>query len=317
MDTTTLQALAKHTGGPLLPVYCNVFVRDGRAQVGNGRYTLDVPCDAPNMLTNADRLAAALNSCRGADTTLEVTPVEVRVRSGRIRARLPLSGDVYPVATPDPETSPFDGVADAMRAVAPFAAEDASRPWATAVCLSGRWAYATNNVCVARHPLPIHFDTPVNVPSVVVNSLSERGRVRGIGYSENSVTFYYPDGSWLRTLLIAGEWPADRVNAMLEAVPVDEWLELHPELSSYVNTAAKLAEDRLPTILLKGTGIALSDDTFTADDLGPLPDGGALGARMASLVLKVATHIQWHTPVRDRHAFKHGDLTGLMAGVHA
>jgi hypothetical protein len=319
MIAATFRNLTKHTGGTFAPILGDVHIYHteggSRAQVSNGRYWVDAPCGtAPEMTVNAERLAAVLTACQG-EPTVSVTETGVVVKDGKVRARLAQASGVYPKMQPDPpDDTALPEIMPILKALQPFAATDASRPWSMCVCLSGGYAYATNNVCVARHPLPHPVTTAVNIPSTVIDAVSERGEIQTIGYSGASVTFYYTDGSWVRTLLVSGEWPTKTVDGMLDDM-ADQWQQVHPDLSSMLTTAAKMANDKYPCVRFHDDGFSLTDDTFTVSEMAPVPEGGAVAAKMAATVFNIATHVQWHTPRQDAHAFLCGELTGVFAGV--
>jgi hypothetical protein len=66
MNLQDLKYVCDHAGNGLLPVLAFIHVyptADGnRAQVGNGRYTVDVPTDLPLCTVDAGR--ASLTTCR-------------------------------------------------------------------------------------------------------------------------------------------------------------------------------------------------------------------------------------------------------------
>jgi hypothetical protein len=82
-----------------------------------------------------------------------------------------------------------------------------------------------------------------------------------------------------------------------------------------LQVAAKLADARHPVVVFKDSSLQLEDDTLVASDLAPLPEAGKVNARMAALVFNTATHVQWHTPRQDVHAFRVGPLVGVFGGT--
>lgn len=319
MNIETLKQLANHAGGTFLPIMANVHIyaspTGNRAQVGNGRYWVDVPTNLPAMTVNAERLAAAASAC-GQMPSITVGASQVSVTSGRVRARIGVEASPYNRVDPDPRnTVAVPGVGAILLALAKFSATDASRPWATSICLCGDYAYSTNNVIVARHPLPATVARSVNIPSLAVDAVVERGEVIDVGHTDNAVTFYYADDSWVKTLLIAGEWPTKTVDNYIAGMEQGIWENVNPSLGDMLSTAAKLCDERNPIVQFEKDGIALLDKTFEADDLGPLPEDGRVSAKMANLVFNVATEVQWHNPKRDAHGFRAGKLTGVLAGT--
>lgn len=320
MDTTELKYLAAHTGSAFAPALgkLHVYTTEAgtrRAQVQNGRYTVDVPTDLPELTADADRLLAAWEACR-TDPRVSVAEHNVTVTAGRIRARIALfDPQAYPRTTPDPETAhTAPGVAALLSRLQPFVATDASRAWATAVCLANGHAYATNNVVLVREPFEATFPHPVNLPVNVFDAIIAKGEPVGIGASESSVTFYFEGGAWIRTLLVSGDWPTGVVDGLVAATPADGWVTVNPELRRAVDTATKLGDSRHPVAEFRGGGLALLDDSFEAEDLMPVPEAGRINTRMTSLVLSQAQEVQWHTPRQDVHAFRAGALQGVFGG---
>lgn len=322
MDSATLvQYMNQNTGAAFSPAshLLHVYASpDGhRAQLQNGRYTVDAPTTLPMMTVHVGKLHAAISACKGADPGLSISEGgNLTVTAGRIRARIALSDPgAYTTTTPDPETShKAPGVAELLARLQPFVATDASRPWATSVCISGGHAYATNNVILVREPFPATFDVPVNLPLNVFDAIITKGEPVGLGASESSMTFYFEDGTWIRSQLVVGEWPTGVVDRLIEATPGDGWAEPHEELSEVLATATKISDDRLPVVEFVDGGVRLLDHTFEAIPLGPVPADGKIATRMASIVFNVATAVQWHTPKRDVHAFRCGALQGVFGG---
>lgn len=319
MDYDAFKRFASHAGGQFVPSLASVYVYatpgGHRAQVGNGRYWVDVPTELPPMLVSAERFTALLAACRG-EPEISVGDQFVSVRSGRVRGRVQLDPGTYPSAVPEKrDTRAVAGVGAVLEALLPFAAADASRPWATSICLSGKYGYSTNNVIVARHPLHSVIARAVNIPSLSVGAIVERGEVVDVGHSDNAATFYYQDGSWVRTLLVSGEWPTATVDGYVDPLKKKNWKGIHPELADLVTTAAGVCSGRLPTIQFDGDGFSLTDETFSVSDVGPVPDEGRVTTKMAALALGLAEQIQWHTPRQDTHAFRCGELVGILGGT--
>jgi hypothetical protein len=273
-----------------------------------------MPTDLPSCTVPAARLVAAWLACKGTPEP-QVGEANLTIKAGRVRARIPLSDPgVYPATKPDERTVDTPpGVAKLLDRLNPFVATDASRPWATSVCLSGDHAYATNNVVLVRVPFPGILPHPVNVPQAVFEAITELGEPVGLGYCDASVTFYFEDGSWVKSSLISGEWPTKTVDGLVGQL-TEAWEAPHPDLGMILNTAAKLADARHPIVEFTGGGLKLLDDAFEADELLPVPDDGKVNARMAALVFDLADGVQWHTPRRDVHAFKVQDIVGVFGG---
>lgn len=323
MDLKALKYLAAHAGGGLLPAFTLLHVYEvdnerlgyeRRCQVQNGRYTVDMPApELPVFTAPIDRLVAAWSVCDG-EPSLGVTDTSLMVRGKARRSRIALSeGTAYPRVSPTPKTShTAPGVSALLRSLQPFVATDASKVWATGICLKDGYAYATNNVILCRVPFPTVLPETVIVPSACFDAVIDKGEPCDMGVATDSVTFYYEDGTWIKTQLLNMEWPTHVVDNHLAQLE-DDWATPHERMGSVLAAAVKLAEMRIPVVEFHEGGLRLLDGTFEADDLD-LPETGKLNARMATLVFEHATHIQWHAPRQDVHAFKAGEIVGLFGG---
>lgn len=315
MQTKELKAVCDNAGNGLLPVLGYVHIYGGRAQVGNGRFSVDVPCDLPACTVSAERIVAAWGAC-STEPVVTLTDNHMVMKSGRIKARLERFEDAsYPRTNPDPKTAhTVPGLAVALSTLQPFVATDASRPWATSICLKGHYAYATNNIVLCRMPFPTEMPAPVNLPGIVIDAIVARGEPVDIGVSENSLTFYFEDSSWIKTNLIDGDWPTGVVDKLIDGLDESAWEAPHPELGKVMATAAKLADARHPVIEFSGTMLSLVAGVFEADELDPLPDTGKINARIGALVFGHADAVQWHQPKENAHSFKAGPITGVFGG---
>jgi len=317
MNLTTLKYLCEHVG-TLLPAFQKLHVYDDengdrRAQVNNGRYTVDVPCTMPICTVDAAKLASAWGVCDG-DPTFRLTDASLMVLGQARRSRLGLSDSgAYPRTAPTPKTShTASGVSTLIEQLRPFVATDSSKIWANGICLHNGFAYATNNVILCRVPFPTVLPATVIVPSACFDAVVKKGEPIDMGVTSDSVTFYFEDDVWVKTLLIAAEWPTHVVDNYVTGLS-DQWATPHHLLAGVLDAAVKLADMRIPIVEFREGGLKLLDETFEADDL-ELPSTGKLNARMAALVFEHATAIQWHTPKPDAHAFKAGEVIGLFGG---
>jgi len=96
------------------------------------------------------------------------------------------------------------------------------------VLLSGQCAYATNNIIVVEAWVGSDFPQPINIPEVTITELL-RIPMEPVTYAttENSITFYYADGTWLHSALYASTWPD--VSSMMDGIFTNSNLEPIPE----------------------------------------------------------------------------------------
>lgn len=208
-------AIKKNNITPELEYY---QVKDGRVVGYNGHMALSAPIDLDlEAKPKADLFYKALDAC-GETIAIDMTGAgRLHIKSGKFSAYIPcIEKEVYE-ASPKGEKYPAPaGLAASFRRMLPFISEDASRPWAMGLLVDHSCLTATNNIIIIQewsgHALPTF-----NCPRFAVAEIARIGRDPvEIQVSNNTVTFHYSDGSWLLTNRLSMEWPAEKMNAILD-----------------------------------------------------------------------------------------------------
>ena len=134
----------------------------------------------------------------------------LRVQSGRFRAFIDCIEGELPHQAPSGDFIEIDGeqILKAFQVLQPFVGNDASRPWVNGILLRGQSAYATNNMALVEYWIGAHTPFIANIPIQAVKEVERVGiPPQGVQLDENSLTFHYPDGRWIRTALFSTEWP--------------------------------------------------------------------------------------------------------------
>jgi len=157
---------------------------------------------------------------------------KLRIQSGRFRAYVEntIGTGFHPI--PEGELLAFDGEAlfEAIKILHPFIGNDASRPWTNGILLNGQSAFATNNTCIIEYWLGNPFPRQINIPRAAIREMLRVDIAPTHGQlATNSITFHYPNGCWIRTQLLATEWPFETIDKILNRdnrplpVPVELW----------------------------------------------------------------------------------------------
>lgn len=192
----------------------HVRIRNGWIQSFNG--TISAACKIALDLDVMPEASDLLSAIRACDETVALSVTKtgrLSIRSGKFKCFvncLDASNETLQ-SFPRPEgafvevTSEF---MNALRALAPFMATDASRPWAVGIIISGVSAYATNNVMLAQYWHGINFDLNVTIPAEAVNELLRRKEEpTHVQVSENSLTVWFGQDKWFRTQLLIDAYP--------------------------------------------------------------------------------------------------------------
>lgn len=165
----------------------------------------DITCFPHNLL-----LIEALSKCDDNFTLTQLDNGRLSIKSGKFKAVVPcLDPALMQTAVPDPMivgiTNKFK---EAVEAVGVLASENAQHVLTASVLMNGQSVISTNRVMIMEswHGL----DLPPNVPlpkQFVAALVKQKKNLVGFGFSNNSATFYFEDGCWLRTQLYSDEWP--------------------------------------------------------------------------------------------------------------
>lgn len=207
------------------------LIRDGYVTGFNGNMQITVPMiEGLEMAPKAKELVRALEQC---DENVDMTITHagnLRLVSGDFSAVVPTMPHEdmrIDISFNSGETiiAPLD-ILDTLQTIKPFISDDASRVWSTGVLFGGGYAYATNNIVIARMNTGIRNDWWFNMPLYVVNELlriNESPNCLIFHEGNTKLTVRYSGNRWLTATLGDMGWP--NLNNILtglnvEAIPV-------------------------------------------------------------------------------------------------
>lgn len=252
----------------------------------NGSIALSSPIELDlDVMPKAAPFVKAIATCQET-IQLHITPAgKLGVKSGKFKAFIECVQEEFPDITPAGAHVPLNGhFLETLKLLEPFIAEDASRPWARGILLRGQSAYATNNVIIIEKWLGAPFPVEVNIPHAAVNELIRiKEEPISLQMDENSLTFHYENGRWLRTQLYTTQWP-DISKILVQknpptSIPEGLW-EALVEIKPFVDEAgrARLSPGKVFTHVEDGTGASVevpaitTEGCFHYDQLGRLRD---------------------------------------------
>jgi hypothetical protein len=215
-------------------------IKGGFVKGFNGVMTLCAPIDLDLDVTpKASTFTRAILTCKDVIQITQTNAGRLSIKSGKFRALVECTEEDFPVTIPEGDAIDFPtgGVLKALKALEPFIAKDASRPWACGILLRDHSVYATNNSVLIEYWLGYRFPISLNIPKGAIAEMIRIGEEPlRMQCTANSVTFFYSGNRWLKTQLYSLEWPdLEKVfgnpATNLVAVPEGLWegLEsLHP-----------------------------------------------------------------------------------------
>lgn len=195
----------------LLPAMTHFAIEGGTVRSFNGSLALcsPIPFDI-DCKPKAGPLVQAISNCTETVTLSMTAAGKLKIQSGKFKAFVECVHEETPHVLPEGEEILFDGdiLLKALKVLMQFSGNDASRPWTNGILLRDQSAFATNNVVLAEYWLGSRFPITVNVPRVAVKEMLRIGEPPiSAQLTDNSITFHYPNGRWIRTQLLSNEWP--------------------------------------------------------------------------------------------------------------
>lgn len=269
-------------------------IANGRVQTFNGSITLSSPID---LTIECQPLGATflktVESCKEAMHMTMTPGGKLSIKSGKIRALIPCTEALFPEIGPEGREIALEpGLIACLGKLEPMIAEDASRPWARGILISGDKAFATNNVVIAEAELSQKIPGTMNIPHAAINELMRiKKDPSHMMLSDHSATFFYEDDRWLRTALLETEWPdiGRILNKKAEPPFVfdDDFWEALESLKIHV--------DEFRRLFIKPNFLTTSLDHNEASfaKIEGLPEGGCYDLQMLRMLKGVAFAIDF------------------------
>jgi hypothetical protein len=165
----------------------------------------DIVCCPHTLL-----MIEALSKCDDAYSLTQLDNGRLSIKSGKFKAVIPyLEPLLLPDVVPDPQMAPLSNAfKDAVEAVGVLASETALDVITASVLMAGPSVIATNRMMILEYWHGLDLPSGVPLPKQFITALAKQKKnLSCFGYSNNSATFYFEDGSWIKTQLYNEQWP--------------------------------------------------------------------------------------------------------------
>lgn len=193
-----------------VPALTHFHIADGQIQGFNGGLAISSPIDLDiEAMPRAIPFVKAIQGCSDDVSITKTKQGRVSIKSGKFRAFVDCTEELFPVVKPEGVIIPLErGLLSTLLKLAPFIAQDASRPWATGILFKDGSAFATNNIVAVEQWLGYDFPEEVNIPVAAVKELLRiKEEPTSLQMNNNSVTFHFSGDRWIRTQLSSLKWP--------------------------------------------------------------------------------------------------------------
>lgn len=276
------------------------LLRNGKIHASDGRMVVGTPFPFGDeaVLVPAKEFERVLGNKPEGPFDWLFEPDRLVLKRGRFKGRiktLPVDDWVWPIdSNPKLQDVPI-GLVAAFEKLLPFVSENATKPWATCIGIIGDDLFASNNIVVACVPCATGAPTPEYlVPRWVAEFVVKRAEgLDQWACDENTITFTWEDGSWMRSALIMDQFPP--VQKVMEAyfIGVPD-VEMTKEWKKALRRVARITEDAVvklrehEVVSESGEVLSVEDDAGT-----PVPEGmteSRWDIRFLDPILDIATH---------------------------
>ena len=202
-------SVAQKKAGPTNVQFCHIA--HNWAAASDGVLTVAAPVEedlqaCPHTLQFIDGLSKAGDEL----AITQLGPNTLAVASGVFKALIPCVGfDEVPIMPPDPQCAAIDDrIKTALASVAGLATDGAPNATYAAVLLQANSAVATNGAAMLEYWHGIDLPPGLLIPKASAVAIAKASKtLTGFGYSPSSATFYFEDGSFIKTQLFGERYP--------------------------------------------------------------------------------------------------------------
>lgn len=189
----------------------HVVIKDGTITAFDGGLTVGQPIEEDfEACPQSEFLASALAKCGESISISHGNNGRLTVQSGKFRANVPCAAfESMPLVLPDPNIAVTDNrLREAFAAVMGLATEGAATVIEASILLQAGSVVATNRTVILEYWHGIDLPPGLVIPKAAAQAIVKTDRnLSGFGFSHSSATFWFDDGSFIKTQLFSEQWP--------------------------------------------------------------------------------------------------------------
>lgn len=206
-------------------------ISNGQATAFNGTLAIGIKCESDITACPQSRmLTEALSKC-GQQIAITQLDNRLSIRSDKFRAFVPCIDPVLlSTPTPDaPQVDVDDKLKTALSIAGELANENSERINDVSVLLDqGSVISSMGSGCILQYWHGFNLSPSLSIPKALCSRLAKINKpLAKFGCNQFSCTFYFTDGSWLKSQLYADRWPdvssVFECQHDLQPFPVDFW----------------------------------------------------------------------------------------------
>jgi hypothetical protein len=207
------------------PTQAHYSISNGVIKSYNGIITM---CSPIPIDIEATPVAIAFNSAIAmCDETTTISSVrgKLKIKSGPFKANIECLPGEVPYMLPEGVNREITcSILPTIKKLIHIVPKNSPQPWNRGMLFDGNSVFVTNNVVIVQHWHPEPFPHRVNVPEEALRALIRiNTEPISVQIAPKSITFHFDDNKWLKTKLLADDWPQSVetiLNADSEQTPI-------------------------------------------------------------------------------------------------
>ncbi len=254
----------------------------------------------------------ALSKCGEHISFTQLDASKLSIKSGKFKAIVPcIDPHLLIVAAPDPPIADIDDrFKEGLSIVGILPNENAQFVYLASILMNGYSLVSTNGKVVIEYWHGIDLPPDISLPRSLIEPLTSTSKkLVKFGFSQSSVTFYFEDGSWIRSQLYAEKWPD--MTLILDR-PSNAW----PVSGDFWRGLEAIAGFTDSGFVYFDAGVLRSHDNAAQGasyEVAGLPKGLAFPAKQLAMIRPYAERIDFLA--KDGLRFFGQNVRGAVAGV--
>lgn len=260
------------------------------------------------------KLLEALSKCGQNISITQMDENRLSIKSDKMKAIVPcIDYDSFFVMSPDtPQAEVSDKFIQAANLVSIVSKDDTNEVVTSSILLNGQSVIGTDSKLIIEYWHGLNMPVGISVPKALISTIVKIGKsVSKVGCSPSSITFWFEDGSWIKSQLFADPWPNISrildVNTNPVAIPKG--------LQDGINSVEAFSDDGFARFINNHIKTHDSEGIGAEYELEGVPNGVIVNIKYMNIILKFVNKIDWFSP-SGNILFYGENIRGAMAGIH-
>lgn len=289
---------AQAKNGTVSQTFCNIAF--GWVAASNGILTIATKIEEADLTVcpHSTMFADALSQVETEMSITQVSASYLSVASGEFRGVVPcVSPDQVPITPPDDPVAIIDDrIKHAFEAVLKVPNEQSPEAYKAGALLQAGSVVATTGAIIVEYWHGIDLPPGMLLPKAALQAVAKAKKpLERFGFSGNSATFWFEDGSFIKTQLFAERFP--QYSQVIDDPSANFW-PVPDRFFSAVETVAKFNEHG-KVYFKEGEVVSdLRDETPSLYKIDGLPEGVGFDSKLIAIIKDKAQRIAFGTDAK-------------------